>query len=111
MAPAKKTVFRDEWLSMENYHAWLKKVDKDPHSASCKLCNKKFSLSNIGQRALRSHIKSAKHQKVLSSEIGTPKLIEILRNCDQNGNEATKSCVTLQSSGNFIFHSTLFTFK
>ena len=35
---------------------WLLPEDLDPTKASCKICRKTFSLSDMGEKAVRSHV-------------------------------------------------------
>ena len=69
MPPNKKTRFNLGWLEMKEYSSWISAVENDQLSAYCKLCFKTFTLSNMGEKSLSSHMKSQKHrQKVLSAE-------------------------------------------
>lgn len=60
MATHKKASFNKSWLLDEDYKGWLKPA-KDVNFAYCDLCKKSFSLSNIGKRALNSHMTGKKH--------------------------------------------------
>ncbi|KAJ8671436.1 hypothetical protein QAD02_002695 [Eretmocerus hayati] len=55
---------------------WTRPVESDRYSAKCVLCNKVFSLSNMGRQALVSHEKSAKHQNILKILETTPVIIK-----------------------------------
>ena len=48
------------WLKSVNYKTWLVK-DKDVFKARCGLCDRSFDISNMGEAALRSHMKGSKH--------------------------------------------------
>lgn len=63
MGNSKKTFFNPVWLQKQDYKAWLAPVPTDKSSAQCKLCQKIFSLSNMGEPALVSHMSSQKHKK------------------------------------------------
>lgn len=56
----KKTVFQDAWLSNPMFSTWLKAVP-NKYFGGCRLCNSEFSLSNMGKRAVTSHMKGQKH--------------------------------------------------
>ena len=49
------TYFDDQWLGIEAYKEWLLHGD-DWTSAKCKI-----ELSNLNERAIKSHAKSKKH--------------------------------------------------
>lgn len=67
-----KCIFNDLWLKNPDYHDWLQ-TDKDRYRAKCKLCFKSFSVSSMGESALKSHLKSKKHQSIeqIRSSSGT----------------------------------------
>lgn len=54
-------MFNSVWLHAEKYKLWLERVE-DPGRAKCKLCQKTFDIANMGEAALTSHAKGAKHQ-------------------------------------------------
>ena len=57
------TYFDDQWLAMEAYKEWLLH-DDDRTSAKRKVCpipRNKIELSNMGERAIKSHAKDKKH--------------------------------------------------
>ena len=57
------TYFDDQWLGIEAYKEWLLHGD-DWTSAKCKVCpisRNKIELSNLDERAIKSHAKSKKH--------------------------------------------------
>ena len=62
----KQTYFQSWWLEDEKYRQWLKRHTKDDKVFLCTFCNshKPVALSNMGERALKSHMKGEKHQKV-----------------------------------------------
>ena len=60
MSMQKLTHFNPKWLKLPEYSNWLIPVD-DSNSAGCKQCNSTFSLSNMGKRALNSHMEGKKH--------------------------------------------------
>lgn len=67
MAPTRKTYFQLSWLSK---YPWLKEADCN-WEAFCKLCQKTFSLSNMGEKAVTSHNAAQSHKlKVLGLASG-----------------------------------------
>lgn len=66
---SKQTVFQIDWLSDPSFSSWLTQVPLDNKVARCKLCMKTFNLSNMGRRAVSSHMLGEKHKKnALASE-------------------------------------------
>lgn len=60
MAKRKSASFRSEWLTDPTL-TWIARVPDDNNSARCCWCNIKFSLSNMGRRAVTSHMVGKKH--------------------------------------------------
>ena len=59
----KQTYFNVNWMQEEELKHWLTKGTDDNHFG-CQWCNQtKLKLGNMGERALRSHMKSDKHKK------------------------------------------------
>ena len=57
------TCFNDQWLGMEAYKECLLHGN-DRTSAKCKVCpipQNKIELSNMGERAVKSHAKGKRH--------------------------------------------------
>lgn len=79
MAP-RKTHFNDNWLSDSNYSQWIARCHTSDTNAYCDWCKKKFSFSNMGNAALSSHIKSAKHQKFLTSKANNQSIENFINN-------------------------------
>ena len=46
--------FNSDWMLKDQYKTWLTSVPEDNTKAKYKLCAKSFSLSNIGEQALKS---------------------------------------------------------
>lgn len=57
--------FNREWITKEDYKEWLLPEESDNTKARCKLCQKSFSLSNMGEPALKSHAQGSKHKSAL----------------------------------------------
>ena len=60
---AKKTLFNELWLEEEKYKPWLKKDSNDKNYFRCKLCCSKIYLSNMGKRALKSHMQGVRQKQ------------------------------------------------
>ena len=54
--------FSDEWLVNENFKNWIKKDENDEHSAYCKYCCKRFSISGRGVNQVIAHMNGSKHK-------------------------------------------------
>jgi len=63
MASVRKTMFNNDWLNNSNWSSWLTRCSNNPCLARCKICVKKFALSNMGKQAIISHEKSMGHKK------------------------------------------------
>ncbi|GBN09359.1 hypothetical protein AVEN_156318-1 [Araneus ventricosus] len=64
------TLFQEDWLSDPSFSSWIEKMPLNNKIAKCKLCNKTFDLSNMGRRAVSSHMDGSKHKKkVKASQI------------------------------------------
>lgn len=61
------TKFQINWLDNPEFKDWIQQLPNDIKKAKCSICQSTFSLSNMGTRALRSHAKSAQHQKRLKA--------------------------------------------
>ena len=55
--------FNTAWMSKEEYKSWLQPVPSDNTRAKCTLCMKTISLSNMGQKAIKSHATGQKKHK------------------------------------------------
>ena len=54
--------FNKELMDKVEYKDWLL-----PEPAKCRLCMRSFSLSNMGEPALKSHAQGKKHQNVVKT--------------------------------------------
>ncbi|KFM59535.1 hypothetical protein X975_21757, partial [Stegodyphus mimosarum] len=59
--------FNEKWLENPNYKEWLQCHDTDKHQAKCIVCCKSFSIANMGEAAVKSHMKAEKHKKALNT--------------------------------------------
>ena len=58
--------FNSDWMSKDQYKAWLTSEPEDNTMVKCKLCAKTFSLSNMGEQASKSHTAGKKHITVVT---------------------------------------------
>lgn len=56
-----KCTFQQSWLSKDPYKDWILPDPASANRAKCRPCGKTFDISSMGESALRSHQKSAKH--------------------------------------------------
>ncbi|KAJ8892776.1 hypothetical protein PR048_005357 [Dryococelus australis] len=61
------------------FQPWLQEVYEDPKSACCNVCKKMFALSNIGKRAVTSHMSGQVHkQELLHTAAPTSNSVAVL---------------------------------
>ncbi|CAN7940621.1 unnamed protein product [Ixodes hexagonus] len=60
-----KSKFQGAWLYNDDYRDWVAPDTTDQHRATCKPCGKTFDVAAMGESALKSHMKSAKHAGVM----------------------------------------------
>ena len=58
--------FNSDWMSKDQYKAWLISVPGDNTKAKCTLCAKTFSLPNMGELALKSYAAGKEHITVVT---------------------------------------------
>ena len=68
------------WESIPEYKEWLGPDPKDSAAARCKVCRKTFNIANMGEAALKSHMKPSKdkskptkHEKNIKAVSGKEK--------------------------------------
>lgn len=71
-----KNKFQDSWLSKEEYNLWLEKTSE--FIARCKLCKRDISVANMGESAIRSHLSTAKHSKLVTELTEARKSLSVL---------------------------------
>ena len=64
--PHGKCVFNEHWLRDPQYAEWITR-DRVPGCAKCVFCAKSIDITNMGEGALRSHARGAKHQSFVHS--------------------------------------------
>ncbi|XP_070386740.1 uncharacterized protein [Dermacentor albipictus] len=60
-----KSKFQGACLHNEAYKDWIALDTTSEHRARCRPCGKTFDITNMGESALKSHMKSAKHAGVM----------------------------------------------
>lgn len=63
-----KCKFNDSWLRNPHYSTWIEKSKISNGEARCKLCVKSFDIQNMGEAALKSHMKSKRNTTALQGE-------------------------------------------
>ena len=63
---------------MPVFLGWIIKHES-PFKAYCKLCTNTIDLSNMGKRALTSHVRSKSHKKAESLKQGTAKIEQFVK--------------------------------
>lgn len=65
-----KCKFQSAWLSNDDYKLWVAPDTANPHCAKCTRCRKTFDIASMGESALKSHAKSAKHCGIMQMAAG-----------------------------------------
>ena len=77
---------------MDEYKEWLLPDEEDSTKAKCRLCQRSFTLSNMGTRALKSHAQGKKHQSMLLHVAkGTATLKDYLKKPEETEASTLKS--------------------
>ena len=61
-----KCKFNENWISNVVYKDWVLR-DVSQHKARCRVCQKSFDISNMGEAALKSHMKGSKHVELMQT--------------------------------------------
>ena len=79
-------------MTVDEYKEWLLPDEEDSTKAKCRLCQRSFTLSNMGTRALESHAQGKKHQSmVLHVAKGTATLKDYLKKPEETEASTLKS--------------------
>ncbi|GBO35079.1 hypothetical protein AVEN_94183-1 [Araneus ventricosus] len=65
-----KCVFNSLWTFKSEYTEWLK-PGKDKSKARCLWCSKEFDISNMGESAVKAHMKGFKHNSYKNAQNAT----------------------------------------
>ena len=90
--------FNIDWLSRGEYKDWLLPEDLDPTKARCKICRKTFFLSNMGEKAVRSHAEGKKHASSLKVSQGIEHVSDSFEKTEVQTEKATPGEVRESSS-------------
>lgn len=55
-----KYKFKDEWLKNPQFSKWIDQ-GRSTGDAKCKVCHKNLNIENMGEAAVKSHMKSKKN--------------------------------------------------
>lgn len=97
--PAGKCVFNSQWLTHSLYKNWVRPFKGDKHKVNCVWCYKAIDLGNMGEGALKSHLKSAKHKKMSGKGTVTEtdlSLFNFVKN--ERRSETESACDDMQAS-------------
>ena len=61
--------FDDEWLQIDEFKDWLRKVDEDHNKYICILCKKTNLLSSSGKATLTEHAEGAQHKEIVKRKV------------------------------------------
>ena len=65
-----KCTFNNTWMTAGPYKEWIQPVKGNRYRAFCRVCCKEIDLTTMGESALKSHSKGAKHYQNMDSSIG-----------------------------------------
>ena len=57
--------FNMDWMNKAEYKDWLEPDPVDNTNARCRICVKTFTLSNMGEPAVKSHAQGKRHQSTI----------------------------------------------
>lgn len=63
-----KCTFKEGWLSNRQFSIWIER-GKSSGQARCKVCSKDFDIQNMGEAAVKSHMKSKKHIDAVEGKV------------------------------------------
>jgi len=59
-----KCTFSENWTSHMVYKDWILRDSSSQQEARCCFCQKSFDCSNMGESALKSHMRGSKHKEL-----------------------------------------------
>ena len=62
--PERPKYFSDDWLELDKFKDWLRKVNGDETKYRCTICRKNLSLSSSGKSALTIHESGEAHRQL-----------------------------------------------
>ena len=82
--------FNKEWMDKVQYRDWLLPEPSNNTKAKCRLCMRSFSLSNMGEPALKSHAQGKKHQNAVKTSGKNTSVWGFLKKDDQKASTSTQ---------------------
>ena len=82
--------FNKEWMDKVEYKDWLLPEPSNNTKAKCRLCMRSFSLSNMGEPALKSHAQGMKHQNAVKMSRKNTSVWGFLKKDDQKASTSTQ---------------------
>ena len=82
--------FNKEWMDKVVYKDWLLPEPSNNTKAKCRLCMRSFSLSNMGEPALKSHAQGKKHQNAAKTSGKNTSVWGFLKTDDQKASTSTQ---------------------
>ena len=82
--------FNKEWMDKVEYKDWLLPKPSNNTKAKCRLCMRSFSLSNMGEPALKSHVQGKKHQDAVNTSGKNTSVWGFLKKDDQKASTSTE---------------------
>ena len=82
--------FNKEWMDKVEYKDWLLPEPSNNTKAKCRLCMRSFSLSNMGEPALKSHAQGKKHQNAVKTSGKNTSVWGFLKKDDQKTSTSTQ---------------------
>lgn len=93
MGPVRKsTSFQEDWLKEDDFSLWLQPSKMNKNEARCSFCQKTFSLSNMGRRAVTSHMTGEKHKIAVKNSRTSVGLNAYLTNQKKSQCEKDSAC-------------------
>lgn len=77
--PGGKCKFQSAWLEHSEYRHWVRPETSDPYRAKCAVCQKSVDIATMGESALKSHQKSAKHRSKVAAGEGCSSVTSFLQ--------------------------------
>ena len=82
--------FNKEWMDKVEYRDWLLPEPSNNTKAKCRLCMRSFSLSNMGEQALKSHAQGKKYQNAVKTSGKNTSVWGFLKKDDQKASTSTQ---------------------
>ncbi|KAH7951197.1 hypothetical protein HPB52_006254 [Rhipicephalus sanguineus] len=94
--PGGECKFQSAWLEHSEYRHWVRPETSDPYRAKCTVCQKSVDIATMGESALKSHQKSAKHRSKVAAGEGCSSVRSFLR--AENVTETTSQRESTETS-------------